>query len=154
MVPLKVSIFVWRLGLNRIATKDNLYKRRVLTDVEQGCSANCGLTEDMDHLFFQCDFYGKIWTLTCSWLGFSIAFRGNLMSYLTQFGGLGGFSTKVRYSQHIIWIAVVWVIWKERSRRIFQIKQENIQTLCERVKLLSFWWLKSKYITFDYDYQF
>ena len=152
MVPLKVSIFAWRLGLNHLPSKDNLFKRRVLTEVEQGCSANCGLTEDRDHLFFQCDFYCKIWQLTGSWLGVSIAFHGNLMSHLTQFGGLGEFSTKVKYSLHIIWIAVVWVTWKERNHRIFQNKQENIRALCERVRLLSLWWLKSKYITFNYDY--
>ena len=74
------------------------------------------------------------------------------MSHLTQFGGLGEFSTKVKYSLHIIWIAVVWVTWKERNHRIFQNKQENIRALCERVRLLSLWWLKSKYITFNYDY--
>ena len=27
------------------------------------------------------------------------------------------------------------------------------QTLCENVKVQSFWWLKSKYVTFDFDYQ-
>jgi hypothetical protein len=107
VAPLKVSIFAWRLGLNRLPTKDNLFKRRVLMEVEQGCSANCGLIEDRDQIFFQCDFYGKIWRLTGSWLGFSTTFHGILMSHLTQFGGLEGFSTKVRYSLHIIWIAVV-----------------------------------------------
>jgi len=53
-------------------------------EVEQGCSANCGLIEDRDHLFFQCDFYRKIWQLTCSCLGFYTAFHINLMSHLTQ----------------------------------------------------------------------
>jgi len=33
--PLKLSIFAWRLGLNRIPTKDYLFKRRVLRDVKQ-----------------------------------------------------------------------------------------------------------------------
>ena len=108
--------------LNRRHTKDNLFNRRVLTEVERGCSANYALTEDSDHLFFQCGFYGKIWQLTGSWLGFSKAFHGHLMSHLTQFGDLGGFSTKVKYSLHIIWIAVVWVIWKERNRRIFSVQ--------------------------------
>jgi len=107
VVPLKVLIFAWHLGLNRIPTKDKLFKRRVLTDVEHGYSANCGLTEDRDHLFIFSDIYSKNWQLTGSWLGFSTAFHGNLMAHLTQFGGLGGFSTKVRYSLHIIWIVVV-----------------------------------------------
>jgi hypothetical protein len=116
--------------------------------------ANCGLNEDKDNLFVQFAFYGKIWHHIDSWLGFSTAFNDNLMAYLLQFGGLRGFSNKVRYSLNMIWNVVVWVIWKEWNRRIFQNKEENIQTLCERVMLLFFWWLKLKYVAFDYDYQF
>jgi len=54
---------------------------------------------------------------------------------------------------HIIWLLVVWTIWKEQNNRIFQRKEDNLLALGERVKLRSFWWLKSKYATFDFDYQ-
>ena len=36
VVPLKVYIFVWRLGLNRVPTRDNLFKQRILVVNEQG----------------------------------------------------------------------------------------------------------------------
>lgn len=72
VVPIKVSIFTWRLGLHRIPTKDNLFKIRFLTEVEQGCSTNYGLTKDRDPLFFQYGFYGKLGQLTSCRLGFSL----------------------------------------------------------------------------------
>ena len=55
-VPLKVNIFAWRLFLNRLATKDNLCRRRVLKASQNSYSALCGGMEDMDHLFFKCDY--------------------------------------------------------------------------------------------------
>jgi len=59
-VPLKVNIFVWRLFLNRLATKNNLCKKNVLEATNVSCAALCGKEEDRDHLFFQCDYYGRL----------------------------------------------------------------------------------------------
>jgi len=50
-------------------------------------------------------------------------------------------------------MSVVWEICKERNNKVFQRKEEQLQAVCERVKLQSFWWLKSNYATFIFDYQ-
>jgi len=50
-VPLKVSIFAWRLFLSRIPTRDKLVQRHVILASDQNCVANCGLNEYRDHLF-------------------------------------------------------------------------------------------------------
>jgi hypothetical protein len=59
-VPLKVNIFVWRLFMNRLPTKDNLHKRAAIDATHLSCAAQCGELEDRDHLFFQCDVYGRV----------------------------------------------------------------------------------------------
>jgi len=64
-VPLKVSIFVWRLFLNRIPTRDKLFQRRVLAESDQSCVANCGLNEDINHLFLNCGFLWRYPTAYC-----------------------------------------------------------------------------------------
>lgn len=46
IVPLNISIFVWRLLLNRILTNNNLAMRQILATNEQRCVSNCGLDED------------------------------------------------------------------------------------------------------------
>jgi len=43
------------------------------------------LNEDMDHLFVNYDFYGKIWSAIFCWLGFSTVAQRNLSDHLTQF---------------------------------------------------------------------
>ena len=152
-VPLKVSTFVWRLFLNRIPTRDKLAQMHVILASDQNCVANCGLNEDRDHLFLNCGFFGGIWQCIEDWLGFSTVFHCSFQSHFHQFGGLRGFSKKSIESMNIIWMSVVWTIWKDRNNRVFQRKEEQLQAICKRVKLQSFWWLKSNYTTFDFDYQ-
>ena len=36
----------------------------------------------------------------------------------------------------------------------FKHKEDHLLSLCEKVKLQSFWWLKSRFITFDLNYLF
>jgi hypothetical protein len=51
-VLLKVNIFIWLLFLYRLATKDNLCRRRGLEASQTSCSALYSGMEDRDHLFF------------------------------------------------------------------------------------------------------
>jgi len=105
-VPLKVLIFAWRLFLNRIPTRDKLFQRKVLLVSEHGCIANCGINEDIEHLFLTCCFFGGVWNIVAIWLGFSSAFHCQLFAHLHQFSGLRGFSKKSTKSMQIIWLSV------------------------------------------------
>ena len=80
-VSLKVNIFVWRLFLNRLATKDNLRRRNVLEATNVSCAALCGKAEERDHLFFKCDHYGRLWLLLSHWLGIVTVLHGNLNTH-------------------------------------------------------------------------
>jgi len=51
---------------------------------------------------------------------------------------------------HIVWLASVWVICKENSR-FFQQQEETMAKLIDKVKLLSFWWMKAKNPAFIWD---
>lgn len=53
----------------------------------------------------------------------------------------------------ILWASTFWYIWKERNGRILEQKVDCTQTLHERIKLQTYWWLKSKHATFYFDYQ-
>jgi len=57
-VPLKVSVFVWRLFRNILPTKDNLLRQRVLQHDDTRCVGGCGLMESADHLALYCEFLG------------------------------------------------------------------------------------------------
>ncbi|XP_024636614.1 uncharacterized protein [Medicago truncatula] len=59
-IPLKVSLFVWRLLRNRIPTKDNLERRRVILPIDTACISGCGEVETAKHLFLYCVIFGSL----------------------------------------------------------------------------------------------
>lgn len=54
-----------------------------------------------------------------------------------------GYSINSRLALNIIWISVLYILRKERNSRIFKHKVDTLQSLIEKVKLRTFWWLKS-----------
>ncbi|KAK2406681.1 hypothetical protein QL285_042386 [Trifolium repens] len=49
-VPLKVSIFVWRLLRDRLPMKSNLVARGIISPEDQLCVSGCGGVESAQHL--------------------------------------------------------------------------------------------------------
>jgi len=53
LIPLKVSVLVWRLMQNRISSKDNLIKRGALNESQKFCSFGCRVEKrKMFHTYF------------------------------------------------------------------------------------------------------
>jgi len=68
-VPLKVSIFAWRLLQDRLPTKINLMRRGIIHHEAARCVAGCASDESADNLFLHCDVFGSLWQLIRSWIG-------------------------------------------------------------------------------------
>jgi hypothetical protein len=89
-VPLKVSIFVWRLLCNRLPTKDNLIRRRTLHQDDILCIGGCGCSETASHLLFRCDIFGSVWYGVYQWLQVSFISPDSVREHLIQFGHMAG----------------------------------------------------------------
>ena len=127
-IPLKVNIFIWCLFINRLATKMILFRRNILDYNDSLCTTACDIVENQGHLFFYLS-YSQLWLLISGWLGFSMAIHGSLIEHLTLFGALGGFI----------------ITRKDRNRRHFHNKTEQLSSLLEKIKLQAYYWLKSYY---------
>ena len=68
-IPLKVSIFVWRILENRLPTKDILCRCGVLLDEDSPCVCGCGGVKSVHHLFLNCNIFGSLWYLFHDWVG-------------------------------------------------------------------------------------
>jgi hypothetical protein len=109
-IPSKVSCLVCRLFQNKIATKDNLFRRG---DISQGsllCCSGCGTEESIFHLFFECPFFAGIWYHISSWMGISTALHKDGMDRLEQFEGLIGSGRAFTERVKVIWFACIWCI--------------------------------------------
>ena len=89
-VPLKVSVFAWRLLRNRLPTKDNLLRRRVIHHDDIFCIDGCGSLETAIHLLFRCDIFGSVWHHLYLWVDISFIALDFVSDHLHQFGRLAG----------------------------------------------------------------
>ena len=69
-VPLKVNIFIWRLFLNGLPTKDNLILKGL--EVHNPNCVMCNARRhELDHCLFTCPKIDGLWRKIWSWLGMS-----------------------------------------------------------------------------------
>jgi len=136
-VPLKVSVFAWRLLRDRLPTKINLIDRQVLTTDMSLCVAGCGHPESAQHLFLLCNIFGSIWHMVRDWIGCYGVEADNISNHFLQFTYLtGGGKAKCSFMQ-LIWLICAWVVWNERNRPLFSNLATPIPRLLEIVKLMS-----------------
>jgi len=85
-------------------------------------------------------------------LGISTIIPYTLSNHIAQFVFAAG-STKTRQSiMQVLWFATVWEIWKERNNRIFKAKECSIIQVVDKIKSLSYMWLKTKFASLPLNY--
>ncbi|GAU41062.1 hypothetical protein TSUD_284320 [Trifolium subterraneum] len=84
-VPLKVSIFTWRLLRDRLPTKTNLVTRDILSPAAHFCVSSCGAADSAHHLFISCNTFGSLWTLVCSWIVITPVHSTSIHDHFVQF---------------------------------------------------------------------
>jgi len=151
-VPLKVSIFVWRLLLNRLPMKDKLCVCGVITHDNQHCVVGCGDIEIAQHLFRSCPFFADLWGKIWSWIGIATTEPLSLSDHFYQFVYSAGASRTIRSFMQLIWLCCVWVLWNERNSRVFKNMDHTVHQLVEKVKLQSFWWMKATNLSIRYNF--
>jgi hypothetical protein len=152
VIPAKVSVFAWQVMQNRIPTKDNLGKRRIIGRDELQCIGGCGNVESSDHLFFAFPMSLKICCKILQWLGVQTVLHNRCNNHLKAFSGLVRSSKCVAQGLEVIWFASIWSIWRARNGRIFKNKVVDVKATADTIKLLSWNWLRSKSSKFSYDW--
>jgi len=146
-IPLKVVVFAWRLFQNQLPTKDNLFRRNVIDN--NLCVSGCGSMETANHLFLHCSFFGSVWNCILYWVCLSMVAPFDVSDHYYQFFFCGsGYQVRNNFL-NIIWLATIWEIWKERNNRIFKDKDYSIMRIVDKIKSLSFSWLKEKFVLFS-----
>jgi len=143
---------------NRNSTKHNLVRCYVLTINDQFCTEWCRCIEDTYHLFVSCVFM----TIFGIWLMAGLRFfrqHVRIFYCISSFLWFGrSFGTIMFSSQDdlvgscLCYLCLCLALKKERNKHIFQQKEESIHSIREQVKVLVFWWFKTKFVSFDFHY--
>jgi len=116
------------------------------------CVGGCGNIETAVHLFIGCEVFGTIWYLVCHWLDISVVFPGSITDHFFQFIHMVGMSRASHLRLKVIWLACVWVLWKERNNRIFKNVVADSSIILDKLKLDSFLWLSSNHVPLTFCY--
>jgi hypothetical protein len=144
-VPLQVSI--WHLLRDRLPTKLNLVTRDILSTAAYLCVSGCGEVESANHLFLSCVTFGPFWALVRSCVGTLMVEHTSLREHLVQFTSSAGGSRERRSFMQLIWLVCAWVVWTERNHGLFRGSSSTLHLLMDKIKLLSFRWLKATSVT-------
>ena len=99
-----------------------------------------GDQETIDHLFFSCPFSTYLWALCRLKLGLPQSPIGSLHEEATLLQLLFKQKSKTSFLARATLAATVWHIWKERTARTFQFKEQHkilvFRSLFEDVRLM------------------
>ncbi|KAK2352803.1 hypothetical protein QL285_090514 [Trifolium repens] len=136
-VPSKISIFSWRLLLEKLPTRESLFSKGVITNaLEKGCVLCCNHVETTPHIFLQCHTSNSVWLNIFKWMGLTPIMNVSVQQHFILFGDLLKSNIHKRY-RHVIWLATTWCIWRWRNQIIFRGERVNISTLVDQIIYMS-----------------
>lgn len=116
-VPSKVAFFVWTAAFDSILTIDNLVCwRHVLVN---WCCMCCVTLESVDHLLAQCPVASCLWALIFSTFAVQWVQPEGVLGVLWSWAR-GWVGKRRRKAWNLALLSLMWLIWLERNRRIFQ----------------------------------
>ncbi|CAI9276597.1 unnamed protein product [Lactuca saligna] len=140
IVPLKVSIFVWRACMDRIPTAMALARRGV-----NGMSTSCLLcnvgSDETNHILLHCPVARDALMWLLNWCNNQPpAFNG--VGELVKFVGCWGSCPKRRKILIALCYGFLWCAWKIRNERRFNDTCSSQSKLADNVVSLVFGWVK------------
>ena len=152
--PLKVKIFVWQAVLGKLNTGDTLQRRCPYLCISPHWCALCNKAGDsVDHLLLHCPFSLKLWeTLLQEVNTVWVIPEGCFELFSIRIDALGrGKKAKILWGS--LMQAVVWNLWLERNRRIFEdYKGVGVAELWDRVKFWAALWASTSLAFKDVPY--
>ena len=141
-VPPKINILGWLVAHGRVNTCDLLQRRRPKACFSPHWCVLCKKQgESVDHVFVQCEVVSQLWERLFQEASLIWEIPSGSCEFLsvTRLGFGRGKKAKVLWGSSVL--AVIWVIWMERNRRIFEdYKGVGLEELWLRVKYLAALW--------------
>ncbi|XP_022032949.1 uncharacterized protein LOC110934063 [Helianthus annuus] len=141
-VPIKCNVFVWRAGLGRIPTVDELQKRGM--DVGEGFCPLCRSEEETaSHLFTSCYIAAVLWQKISGWCRIPPIYAFSVKDLL-EFHKYCSLGTEAKDALHGIMFTACWCLWLMRNKAIFSAAVVKVDSIFSEVKSLGYLWYKNR----------
>jgi hypothetical protein len=125
-VPPRIAFFTWTAALGKILTAENLRRRGIV--LGSWCCMCKASGESVEHLLLHCPYAKEMWDMVFALFGIQwVMPRGVLALFECWQGNFGG------HQNIVVWRAVphcvMWCLWRERNRRIFEDCESSIVDL-------------------------
>jgi hypothetical protein len=132
-VPSKISIFGWRLLLEKLPTRDALFNKGIITtNIEKRCVFCSTHDESISHVFIHCSFSSTVWRKVLSWMGLNLINSNSIQEHFLLFGDLIKSKANKKH-RHIIWLATTWCIWRLRNNLVFREDRATIFSVVNQI---------------------
>ena len=108
--------------------------------------------ETSSHLFLHCNLFDSVWNHIYRWVDVYAVMPSNLADHFIQFSHVGGAAKSRQSILQVIWFATTWELWKERNTIIFNTIESSISQVVDKIKAITFRWLKVKLVTLPFNY--
>jgi len=107
--------------------------------------------ESSSHLFFTCDVAMGVWNMCNKWVGVSNVNHFMPRQHFNHFY-LFGIDGKQNNAWKCMWMAVVWVIWKQRNNIIFSSGTIDNIEMFTVAQLKTWGWITTKFPKAELSY--
>jgi hypothetical protein len=143
-VPSKISIFSWRLLLEKLPTREALFCKGIITNsLERGCVLCSNMEESVAHVFLHCHVTVAIWQHILGWMDTGFFMTGNVQDHFIQFGDIIKVKANKRF-RHVFWLATTWSLWRACNNILFRGETVNISLLVDQIKFMSWFWFTGR----------
>ncbi|XP_058764274.1 uncharacterized protein LOC131637688 [Vicia villosa] len=141
-IPFRTKAFGWRCLWNRIATKDMLAKRGIVSIASDiSCCFCFRYEESIQHILLSCPLAKKICEDVGEWLRVTAVTELSL-SHSFNFWFEFFSSKKVKAGKEgFMWLVVCWNIWNARNEIIFKNQTVSLSDLRWDIKIKAWKWL-------------
>jgi len=152
LVPYRVEFFLWLTIRGRIATREFLANRNMLTECLNICPMCLRRSEDVSHLFLRCKITRGVWDFFMRWIRVKWCQPRKLADLWRSWGNiLPSYGRRCDDKWTTLFYAIVWVMWNQRNAKVFRQTEYSELHSVNMIFSLWQWWLKSKSQAFAYS---
>ncbi|KAL4338196.1 hypothetical protein AHAS_Ahas12G0186000 [Arachis hypogaea] len=128
LVPPRVELFVWFVLIGRVNTKDRLSRFGIISQEDVTCVLCNNGVDDVHHLFLGCIFTWQVWSAWTSAFGQRWSYPGSMKEHFLSWTEE---PRRMEERNHRLrcFCAIVWNLWLERNRRIFQHTSKEVEEI-------------------------